>query len=150
MAESTLSSTRRIPARSRRQTMDWSLVLASQGIEHVIDHSEATGWALIIAGRDHEPALAHIHQYRLENRHWRWRQPLFRPGLFFDCRSAAPVVLMIGFFWWSEWRTDLRSLGMMDGVALGRGEWWRLFTATWLHADPVSYTHLTLPTIYSV
>ena len=147
MAESTLSSTRRIPARSRRQTMDWSLVLASQGIEHVIDHSEATGWALIIAGRDHEPALAHIHQYRLENRHWRWRQPLFRPGLFFDCRSAAPVVLMIGFFWWSEWRTDLRSLGMVDGVALGRGEWWRLFTATWLHAD---LAHLAMNSVFGL
>jgi membrane associated rhomboid family serine protease len=24
---------------------------------------------------------------------------------------------------------------MMDGAALAHGEWWRLFTATWLHAD---------------
>jgi membrane associated rhomboid family serine protease len=24
---------------------------------------------------------------------------------------------------------------MMDGTALAHGEWWRLFTATWLHAD---------------
>jgi rhomboid protease GluP len=29
----------------------------------------------------------------------------------------------------------LRSQGMMDGAALSRGEWWRPFTATWLHAD---------------
>ena len=30
----------RIPTRSQRQAMDWSLVLVSQGIESTIDHSE--------------------------------------------------------------------------------------------------------------
>src|SRR2546427_667390 len=34
-----------IPARSRRQAMDWSLVLLSQGIECIIEHLD-DGWAL--------------------------------------------------------------------------------------------------------
>src|ERR1035437_10950698 len=58
---------RQIPALTRRQAMDWSLVLASQGIEHII------------------------------------------------------------------------------GAALAHGEWWRLFTATWLHAD---LAHLAMNMVF--
>ena len=115
--------------------MDWSLVLASQGIEHIIDRDETAGWMLAVAEADHEKALNQIHQYRLENRRWRWRQPVFQPGLFFDWRSLAWVLLNVFFYWCSEARADLRMTGMMDGAALAQGEWWRLFTATWLHAD---------------
>ena len=115
--------------------MDWSLVLASQGIEHLIERSEENGWTLSVAAADQEMARAHIHQYRLENRHWRWRRLVFQPGLFFDWSSLAWVLLIVFFYAWSEARADLRMLGRMDGAALARGEWWRLFTATWLHAD---------------
>jgi len=126
---------RQIPALTRRQAMDWSLVLASQGIEHVVDRDETSGWSLLVAEADHEIALAQIRQYRLENRHWRWRRPVFQPGLFFDWSCLAWVGLNIFFYWWSENNADLRTTGMMDGAALAHGEWWRLFTATWLHAD---------------
>jgi hypothetical protein len=37
---------RQIAARTRRQAMGWSLVLASQGIEHTIDRDNASGWTL--------------------------------------------------------------------------------------------------------
>jgi rhomboid protease GluP len=30
---------------------------------------------------------------------------------------------------------DLRSAGVMEGWAVSQGQWWRLFTAIWLHAD---------------
>jgi rhomboid protease GluP len=115
--------------------MDWGLVLASQGIEHVVGWDETTGWALAVSGADHEKALAQIRLYRLENLQWRWRQPVFQPGLFFDWSSLAWVLLNILFYWWSEARADLRTLGMVDSAALARGQWCRLFTATWLHAD---------------
>lgn len=115
--------------------MDWSLVLASQGIEHVINQDEATGWTLAVSETDRRPALEHIRLYRLENRHWRWRRPIFQPGLFFDWSSLAWVALIIFFYGWSEAHTGLRSPGMMTGAALMHGECWRLFTATWLHAN---------------
>lgn len=115
--------------------MDWSLVLASQGIAHTVQHDEATGWSLAVSEADHEKALAQIRLYRLENQQWRWRRPILQPGLFFDWSSLAWVLLNILFFWWSEDRADLRTTGMMDSVALEHGQWWRLFTATWLHAD---------------
>ena len=124
-----------IPVRNRRQAMDWSLVLASQGIEHVIEQDDATGWRLAVSPADHEKALAQIHQFRQENRHWRWRRPVFQPGLFFDWSSLVWVSLIIFFYAWSETHSGLKPAGMMDGAALTRGEWWRLLTATWLHAD---------------
>ena len=127
--------TERISARSKRQAMDWSLVLASQGIEHTIEQDQEAGWSLNVSTQDYEKSIANIQQYRLENPHWRWRRPIFQAGLFFDWSSVMWVLLTFIFFWWSETRTDLRSLGRMDGVALMHGEWWRLFTATWLHAD---------------
>ncbi|GEM_PF-512295 len=125
--------------------MDWSLVLASQGIEHIVDRDEATGWTLSVPVGDYEKALTQIRQYRLENRHWRWRQPVFQPGLYFDWSSLAWVLLNIFFYWWSEARADLRMTGIMDGAALAHGEWWRLFTATWLHAD---LAHLAMNAIF--
>ena len=136
---------RQIAARTRRQAMDWSLVLASQGIEHTIDRDEATGWTLSVAETDYEKAQAQIRQYRLENRHWRWRQPVFRPGLFFDWSALGWVSLNIFIYWWSEARADLRLTGMTDGAALSHGEWWRLFTAMWLHAD---LAHLALNMVF--
>ena len=115
--------------------MDWSLVLASQAIDHRIDRDEATGWMLTVMEADYEKACTQIQQYRLENRYWRWRQPVFHPDLFFVWRCSVWVGLNLFFFWWSEARVDLRSPGIMDGAALAHGEWWRLFTATWLHTD---------------
>jgi rhomboid protease GluP len=115
--------------------MDWSLVLSSQGIEHVVEHDDVTGWMLVVSAVDHDKALAQIHQYRLENRHWRWRKPVFQPDLFFDWSSLVWVSLNIFFYAWSDARPELRAAGIMDASALTRGEWWRLFTATWLHAD---------------
>jgi len=125
--------------------MDWSLVLASQGIEHRIDQNETTGWTLAVAAADHAAALSHIHKYRLENRHWRWRRPIFQPGLFFDWSGLVWVLLILGFYGWSELRADVRSLGMMNHAALSQGESWRLFTATWLHGD---IAHLAMNAVF--
>jgi rhomboid protease GluP len=125
----------RIAARSKRQAMDWSLVLASQGIEHVIECSEDAGWGLVVATQDYEKAVTAIRQYRVENVRWPWRRPVFHARLMFDWGSLAWVVLIAAFFWLSERRADLRSLGMMDSSAVAHGQWWRLFTAVLLHAD---------------
>jgi membrane associated rhomboid family serine protease len=129
------SATARIAARTQRQAMDWSLVLVSQGIESIIDHSgEGAGWGLIVAAGDFEPALGAIRQYRLENRRWSLRQPLFRTGFLFDW-SAVAWALLAGVFFSLDARVGLRSPGIMDTLAYQQGEWWRLFTAMWLHAD---------------
>jgi rhomboid protease GluP len=128
--------TARIPARSRRQAMDWSLVLISQGIETTVDFAEESGWGLILAAKDQEPALGILKQYQAENRHWPWRQKLSPEGALFDWTSLG-WVLLIGIFFWIQTYADIgfRDAGLMDATAVYHGEWWRLFTAIFLHAD---------------
>lgn len=128
--------TARIPARSRRQAMDWSLVLISQDIEATIDFSEEPGWGLVVAEQDHERAIDILKQYHAENRHWPWRQKISPKGALFDWGSLG-WVLLIGLFFWIQTHAsiDFQNAGLMDAVAVSHGEWWRLFTAIFLHAD---------------
>jgi rhomboid protease GluP len=124
--------------------MDWSLVLASQGIETTIEHDPETGWALVVASADLERALNAIRLYEAENPRWRWYQPVIRGAVWFDWTAWVWVALMAAFFVVSESRDGLRVAGVMDTAAFGRGQWWRLFTATCLHAD---LSHLALNSV---
>jgi rhomboid protease GluP len=126
--------TARIPARSKRQAMDWSLALISQGIESTIDYSEA-GWGLIVESEEQDRALGTIRQYRVENFRWHWRQEI-RPEVHFDWASLAWVLLICLFYRLETGTSSLHDAGLMDSAAVSRGEWWRLFTAIFLHADP--------------
>jgi rhomboid protease GluP len=127
--------TARIPTRSHRQAMDWSLVLVSQGIDTTIDEAaDGSGWGLLVAGSDYGPAIRTLRQYHLENRGWPWQQQVFRPGFLFDWGALSWAVL-IGLFYWISTSTELKPAGLMDGAAVWHGQWWRLFTAMWLHAD---------------
>lgn len=137
----------RIPARSRRRAMDWSLVLASQGIETAIEPDPEAGWVLVVAATDRERALEAIRLYEAENRRWRWHQPVFHGAVWFDWTALVWAALMVGFFVVEETRGGLREAGWMDNAAFGRGEWWRLFTATCLHAD---LPHLALNSVVGV
>jgi membrane associated rhomboid family serine protease len=123
----------RIPTRSRRQAMDWSLVLVSQGIESVIGQNDS-GWELLVPLDEYDHALAVIGQYRRENRHWPWQQRLFRGGLTFDWASVSWVIVLI-FFAALDSSRDLKEIGELSTAAVHRGQWWRVFTAIWLHAD---------------
>jgi membrane associated rhomboid family serine protease len=44
-------------------------------------------------------------------------------------------VLVCALYWLNDTRIDLRTPGVLDTGALSHGQWWRLFTAIWLHAD---------------
>ena len=75
---------RRIGTRTRRRAMDWSLVLASQGIETAIDEHPERGWTLVVAEADLARAQEAIEQYRRENLNWPWRREVSEGGLLFD------------------------------------------------------------------
>jgi membrane associated rhomboid family serine protease len=124
-----------IPADSRQEAMDWGLVLASQGIEAAILGPEGEqAWRLEVAAGDRARALRAIKQYRLESRGWPWQGAVLRQGYPFDWASLVWVLLLLLFFW-REGRSGLAAAGMMVSARVAQGQWWRLFTAVWLHAD---------------
>lgn len=116
--------------------MDWSLVLASQDIPSIIERFEDNRWGLIVETQHLSRALITLRQYRIENRRWKWQQPL----------PVAGAPFHWGGFFWSLWfvfiyrvsvvdAPGLLQFGQMDNQAVHQGEWWRLFTAVFLHAD---------------
>lgn len=126
-----------IAAFSRRQAMDWSLVLASQGIEATIDHSEESGrWLLIVPPHELERARESIRLYRAENRGWSWRKEL--PGVDLELHWGAIVfcvVLALIHSFVAYESPTLQAHGTMNSVKVAAGEWWRLLTAVFLHGD---------------
>jgi membrane associated rhomboid family serine protease len=131
-AESTLSI---IPARSRRQAMDWSLVLISQGIEAVIQESDGR-WILLVDPQTRSRALSTLRQYQLENRGWSWRQKMPWPEITFHWGVLIWCFALVAFHWLNAASgSRLESAGSMDSNAVAHGAWWRLFTATTLHFD---------------
>lgn len=115
--------------------MDWGLVLVSQGIEATIDCSEdGTSWGLMVARPELGRALRALRLYRLENRGWPWQQQVLERGYLFDWGSLAWVLLVI-LFYGLDARAELRPAGALVGSLVTHGQWWRLFTAIWLHGD---------------
>jgi rhomboid protease GluP len=130
-----------IRARSRRQVMDWALVLLSQNIEATIARLEDGGWGLIVNSPDQEAAAAALRQYQIENRGWRWRQPLPGSALVFHGGSALWVAVMVAAYYFCEVRfPHLEEVGILESRAVRAGQWWRLFTAMSLHEN---LPHLT-------
>ncbi|HZV35311.1 MAG TPA: rhomboid family intramembrane serine protease [Verrucomicrobiae bacterium] len=115
--------------------MDWSLVLASQGIETTIEPpGEEHGWMLLVACKDSERAFQNLRQYRVENRGWPWLRPLSR-NWGFEWSSIGWALVMILFYWLSSIFPQVFNGGIMDSTKVISGQWWRVFTAMSLHAD---------------
>ena len=126
-----------IPARSKSQAMDWSLVLVSQGIESAIEQTEeGPRWQLVVDGVDYERAIQAIGLYRSENKARVWLQKLPWSGLVYDWRNIVWFLLLIAIFILGENQHPyLKAAGIMESKAVHSGEWWRLFTAIMLHGD---------------
>lgn len=124
-----------IAARSKRQAMDWSLALASQGIAVIINRGE-TGWELIVDRPDYTRAIATLKQYHIENRGWRWQGHMPVTGMAFHWGSVWWALAMAGFYYWTMVVSPgLQSAGAMDTQSVAKGQWWRLFTAVTLHEN---------------
>ncbi len=126
-----------ILAPSERVAMDWSLVLTSQGIESTLIQSTDSGqWMLLISPADSQRAQAALEQYRLENRHWDWRQELPWSGITFHWGALAWCAGQVLFHVLDALHGfRLHLAGEMDSAAVLAGQWWRLFTAVTLHAN---------------
>jgi membrane associated rhomboid family serine protease len=125
-----------LTTRSLTQAMDWSLVLASQGIAHRIASPDESGqWALQLAPDDLERAQVSVARYEAENAPRPWQQTLVERRLLFDWVALIWVALQVGIHALVANRPTIEAAGIMHGTAVSNGEWWRLFTATQLHKD---------------
>jgi len=113
--------------------MEWSLVLASQGIEPVIEEVEGD-WYLAVAEGEIDRSADALRLYEAENRRWPWQQSVWHGTVLFDWASLAWGILLV-IFYRMQVGSGLAGPGRMDNEQVRHGEWWRLFTATWLHAD---------------
>jgi membrane associated rhomboid family serine protease len=117
--------------------MDWSLVLASQGIEAIIERSaDRERWLLLVPASDLDRARDSIRLYRAENRGWSWRKEL--PGADLELHWGAILfcVALALIHSLATYQLPLvQDRGAMDNVKVAHGEWWRLFTAVFLHGD---------------
>jgi rhomboid protease GluP len=126
----------RVTVRSRRQAMDWSLVLVSQGIGTTIQHEPGgAGWYLEVSAQDGQKAFQTLRQYQIENRGRSWRHAVPWPEADFDWASLIWAAILAGCFWLGRVNPAFKAAGIMDSSAVARGEWWRVFTAIMLHAD---------------
>jgi len=125
----------RISARSRREAMDWGLVLASQGIEAAVEKSPSH-WFLMVQAQDFDRAQAILRQYRAENRGWAWKQPLPQTGMLFHWGGLGWAAAIVAFYYWSAVRfPGVSGAGILDSEKVRHGQWWRLWTAITLHEN---------------
>jgi len=140
-----------IPVRSRQQAMDWSLVLISQGIECRIDpEGQDHGWQLAVAQEDLSRSIQALRLYHRENKQHIWSQVEPWTGLTFDWRATAWFVLVALLYVLGQTKyAFLKPAGLMISANVSSGEWWRLFTAVMLHADPPHLlSNITIGTIF--
>lgn len=122
-----------IPARTERQAMDWSLVLASEGIEVTLQRDAVSGhWSLLVAPADEERARGAIRQYCRENRGFGWHREVPGTGFWFDGRVFLWALAVALVFAVTQGPFEP---GLFDTQRVRAGEWWRAFTAVWLHRD---------------
>src|SRR5262245_22884417 len=111
----------RIVAYSRRQAMDWSLVLASQGVEATIEPAAVPGqYELVVPAADEDFARGTIRQYRREmqvrGRPW---TPESSHAVF-DWSSLAWAVGVVLFFL-TAGRAGLVAAGILDSAQVAQG-----------------------------
>ncbi len=113
--------------------MDWSLVLASQGIEVLLDRDPSTArWQLRLAAADAGRARDVLREYLRENRGFEWRHEVPGSDYWFDGRVVFWALAVAFVFAWTGGPVESAAF---DTERFRAGEWWRAFTAEWLHRD---------------
>ena len=123
-----------IAARSKREAMDFGLVLASQGLVSTVTRIEDQ-WGVMVAEDDYDRSVETLRIWKNENLGWKWLNPLpTAAGKFFHWGSLAWALATVAIYFWST-APGIKEAGMMDSQMVAAGQWWRLFTAVTLHAD---------------
>jgi len=132
-----------VPGGQRNRAEEWALVLASQGIRSRIS-SGPGGLSLYVAVAERERAAAAISAYEHENAESERLAQRHTEDLF-DAAARDPSLaglwIAIGILAIHAFTGDRAdggiwfARGSADASRILEGEWWRCFTALFLHAD---------------
>jgi len=125
------------PIASERKTRDWSLVLQSIEVWHVVHHTFA-GWMILVRNQDYDRAASSIDRYEVENRDWPPRRTRERPR--HEGAKLAPLLfLALAAFFLITGPVSAGSRWFHEGKSVANlvltSEPWRAVTALTLHAD---------------
>jgi membrane associated rhomboid family serine protease len=113
---------------------DFSLVLSSQKINHMILQNELGPWEIYVHEADAYEAQTQIALYKQENPNWDKEfivLPVLKPNVQPLWFLSIPVVCT--FFQFNN--LHIRDFGAVDAARILKGEWFRLFTAQTLHSS---------------
>ncbi|HEX2612470.1 MAG TPA: rhomboid family intramembrane serine protease [Fibrobacteria bacterium] len=126
---------------TKRPVLDASLALASEGVRHWIEYS-GDDFLLTVEAPDAARAGSLLEKYEAENDGYRVEDPEVAPFELYLSPFLHLAIPALFSFWataetWGYWM-ETRG-GAIAGRILGEGssgiEWWRVLTATTLHAD---------------
>jgi len=126
---------------SRTACEERALVLTAVNIQGSIC-VDGTEWILGVEPSDALRALAHLHQYKMENVPAPPPPPAPRLHEHAWVGAVAYSLVLLGVALAISnglWRPDAFEIGALDAARLQSGQWWRLWTALTLH---VSAQHL--------
>lgn len=121
------------------QIRDYSLVLASQGIDHRIVHDSRGPFELRVEEPLADAAREQIALYKQENP-LRTENPPLPFALSIQPLGILLVPVVFTLIQFSDRGSAFYHSGIADTDRILRGDWWRVFTALTLHGDAL---HLT-------
>ena len=128
---------------SRAEAEEYALVILAMGLPCLIRESDSSGSSRleILAGPAHSGAIRREFAAYASEQGDRSGEhielPVFPPSVGLALLWAAAVFLIFHFQVRHDWVTDRFHCSSLD--LFDRGEWWRPFTAMFLHAD---FSHL--------
>lgn len=127
------------PLRDGRKLAEWSLVLKSIGVEHLVS-TQTEGWYIAVGVENAARVERALEEYEDENRNWPPRTSA-RDRLAFE-PSAALVVgwsislaLIFAFSGPVAGSSPWFEVGVAESLHIAHGQVWRAVTALTLHAD---------------
>ncbi len=136
MTNGDATETTALIAHSKAQALEWSLVLISQQIEStVLPTTNPNAWIVKVDPTHFQAAKELIQLYEQENQRWPFRYSIPQTHIPFDATSILWGIFTTAFYLLQQKHPIIQLLGVASVDHVRQGEWWRIFTSTFLHAD---------------